>query len=44
LVIARELGQLPDVVESEMSEYWINRMVVILEAEAIRHQNEQKKR
>jgi len=35
MAIAEKYGQLPDTVEREMSEYWLNRVAVAMEAEAI---------
>ncbi len=35
VVLSERLGQLPDVIERDMSDYWLNRWALFLEAEAI---------
>lgn len=35
MAVAEKFGQLPDTVENEMSVYWLDRVAVYMEAQAI---------
>jgi len=38
LALAKRFGQMPDTIEAQMSEYWINRALVEMEAEYLDHE------
>lgn len=42
MAVAKHYGVLPDDVESRMSEYWFNRTLVFMEAEAIEEERRHK--
>lgn len=44
MAIAEKFGVLPDTVENEMSEYWIDRVAVQMEAKALDDQRRERER